>query len=83
MPGLCPVCNGFYSVELVCRHCGRQAEDLGKYTDMLGPYSPYRDIEDMRMTNDASEPTEHACIHLCQCPTCQETFLVGFNEWQE
>jgi len=82
MSGLCPVCNGFYSVELICRNCGQKAQDLGKFTDMLGPYSPYRDIEDMKMIDDASEPTEHSCIHLCECLTCHESFLVGFNEWQ-
>jgi hypothetical protein len=82
MSGLCPICNSFCTVELICRHCGHQAQDLGRFTDMLGPYSPYRDIEDLEMTHADAASTDSACIHVCECPTCRESFLVGFNEWQ-
>ena len=54
----CPVCNGFYNLELACP-CGSALEDMGRLADFIGPYSPYQDLV-----------TASDCVHLYYCPAC-------------
>lgn len=53
--------------------------DEGKLSDFFDDYSPYMEIELMRLEDGF--PTnfkEGQCVHLLQCPECgrQETFTI-------
>jgi hypothetical protein len=68
----CPVCNGLQSLIAECPQCQSLAADYGRWSDYLGPYSPYRSIdeEDTQVTNG----THHICVHVLSCPSCTYTF---------
>jgi len=73
---VCPVCNGLQSVHAVCPACQLQLDDMGKLSDYYGPYSPYRPIDDLKLTNGMFDYAGRRCIHLAICPACrQETFI--------
>lgn len=82
MTSLCPVCNGLESINKACPQCRATSEDLGRMSDWFGPYSPYREIDDLKMTNGCLDRTHHTCIHMCQCTVCGLNFLCGIEEWQ-
>lgn len=82
MSTLCPVCNGLYMTQVDCPECAGPAEDLGRYSDMFGPYAPYRDIDELKMVD--GDPGDHAqrrCLHLHRCISCHRSFLVSVDEW--
>jgi hypothetical protein len=79
----CAVCNGMESVRAKCPKCKSPVTDHGRFNDFLGPYAPYRDIEDISMTNGFFDVRNHECIHVLSCPNCRKTFTLGFPEWEQ
>jgi hypothetical protein len=77
---ICPVCNGFDLLEAACPDCGGVAEDCGRLGDYYGPYSPYRPIDDIRMTNGYPDVRERECLHAAHCTRCGQTFVSGVSE---
>jgi hypothetical protein len=77
----CPVCNGLHRLSAECSVCHANALDFGRFNDYLGPYSPYRAIEDISMTNGYPDVAEHSCMHLVSCPVCNHSFVVEIKEW--
>jgi hypothetical protein len=77
----CPVCNGLQSLSTKCSECQTSSLDFGRFNDYLGPYSPYRPIEDISMTNGFPDIEEHSCMHMMCCPNCNSSFIVGVKEW--
>lgn len=73
---ICPVCNGLRSLDAVCPGCASAAEDEGRYNDFLGPYSPYRPIDDVSRTNGVPDLALGACLHLACCRNCAGVFGV-------
>lgn len=77
---ICPVCNGLEQLVSVCPQCGGTTEDQGKESDYYGPYSPYRPIDDMKLTNGYYDLAQHQCMHAVYCPACGTTAIQSVNE---
>ncbi len=80
---LCPLCNGMKQLDIKCLQCHTEVTDCGRYDEYLGPYSPYRQIDDMKLTNGFNDLKNHQCIHVGYCAHCHLTFNVSVNEWRE
>jgi hypothetical protein len=76
----CPVCNGLEALSWACPSCQHTAIDYGRWNDYLGPYSPYRNIDEMSMTNGYPDLQNHTCVHVMSCPQCSKTFNVQIAE---
>ncbi|SEN50498.1 hypothetical protein [Lihuaxuella thermophila] len=66
----CPVCNSFSDFLSGCPDCGNLLEDHGRLPDFYADYSPYRPIEDLKMTDGLPDAATHRCPHLVYCPEC-------------
>ena len=77
---ICPVCNGLAPMEAACPRCSAQAEDAGRLGDYYGPYSPYRPIDDIRMSNGYPDVDDRVCPHTAYCAACRETFVAWIQE---
>jgi hypothetical protein len=71
---VCPVCNGFSALRAVCPICGTSLRDAGRVMDLYGNYSPYRPIDDLKMTDGMIDLSTHDCPHQVWCQKC------GFSE---
>lgn len=71
----CPVCEGLTRLSKDCPSCGASMEDRGSIENYWDPYGPYQ--EEMASDDSARDP--HLCVHLLQCPNCDEniTYTVG------
>jgi len=76
----CEVCNGMTTLTASCPRCRRQAVDYGRYNDFLGPYAPYRAIDDISLTNGFLDVSRHECVHMLSCSACNYTFPLSVNE---
>ncbi len=77
----CPVCNGFAPLEeKICPECGGHLADQGRFTDLLSDYSPYRDIDDMKMTDGYQDLGKHLCPHILFCTSCQFSNITMVKE---
>jgi hypothetical protein len=54
--------------------------DLGRYFDALGPYSPYRPIDHMKMTDGWFDFVTHLCPHRIFCSCCHRTDVLMVEE---
>jgi hypothetical protein len=79
----CPVCNGMQPLHYSCPKCKKETEDCGRFGDYMGPYSPYRPIDDIKLTNGFFDLQNHECIHVAFCSTCDHVFKVSVDEWKE
>lgn len=77
---ICPICNGLTNLDKVCEKCGSLMEDHGRYEQLFDPYSPYREIDHIRMTNGFMDVAQHQCIHIAQCPQCSHQQLFFIQE---
>lgn len=69
--GICPLCNGFDTIESSCPICGNDLEDSGKVMDYYDDYSPYMPIDQMKLENGyPSDYKNEQCSHLFKCPKC-------------
>ncbi|MFC7439714.1 hypothetical protein [Laceyella putida] len=66
----CPVCNGFSAFQASCPSCGRPLEDAGRYMDLFENYSPYRPIDDLKLTDGLIDASTHQCPHYATCGHC-------------
>ncbi|WP_421617498.1 hypothetical protein ACAF76_003790 [Brevibacillus sp. TJ4] len=80
MNDICPVCNGFSSLRAACTTCSGPLEDGGRLYDYYGDYSPYREIDDAKLTNGYPDLRLHQCLHLCWCPACESEQIVTVRE---
>jgi hypothetical protein len=70
---ICPLCNGLRNVAVYCSHCQKQMEDKGKVTDYFDDYSPYMDIDMMKLVDGYPKTLiRHECVHLFYCPHCRQ-----------
>lgn len=77
----CPVCNGLEPLQATCLKCSRAAEDIGRLTDLTGPYAPYEPIESMEETFGRMGTVPGSCLHVAACSGCGQTFEVTVPEW--
>lgn len=80
MPFQCPVCNGLEPLRFPCPRCGTITRDMGRISDYYAPYSPYREIDDLKRTNGAPDLRLHQCIHAACCPECDDWYRVPLGE---
>ncbi|CAM3425948.1 hypothetical protein MALU111345_04260 [Marinicrinis lubricantis] len=81
MSFVCPVCNGFRDLDFTCPSCQQKTEDFGRFHDFYGPYSPYRPIDEYKLTNGiAGDAEHHRCIHIAFCPVCKGTYHAAVDE---
>ncbi|WP_281883566.1 hypothetical protein [Paenibacillus sp. YYML68] len=79
-PTLCSVCNGMESVSASCPSCQGSALDQGKLSDYYGPYSPYRSMDDLKLTNGYADMEQQQCVHYGYCPQCDTAFPFAVQE---
>ncbi|MEH7112559.1 hypothetical protein V7124_09305 [Neobacillus niacini] len=78
---ICPICNGLREVFFLCTHCGVQMQDSGRLMDFYDDYSPYMEIDLMKMED--GYPDTHSgkkCPHLFTCPSCQKDEVIFIKE---
>lgn len=63
MTEICPLCNGLYNITVTCPSCGESLENAGTLQEMLGPYSPHEE------NNELHEAM--GCVHQMYCPACR------------
>ena len=77
----CPVCNGFSALEdHRCPGCGHVLEDNGRFTDLFSDYSPYREIDDLKMTDGLTDLKTRQCPHALTCPACVHSKVLMVDE---
>lgn len=76
MSYICPVCNGLQELDIECPVCSQQMNDCGKWSDYLGPYSPYREIDDISMSDGTLGSKNNQCLHLVNCADCHQNFTI-------
>jgi len=78
---ICPICNGLREVDLQCTQCGKQMVDSGRLMDFYDDYSPYMEIDLMKMEDGYSDTNSgQKCPHLYTCPTCQKDEVIFIKE---
>jgi hypothetical protein len=81
MSYMCPVCNGLQALQASCAKCGSASEDAGRLNDYLGPYAPYRPIEEVSLANGYPDLSRHVCVHVTHCPACGADEHLFVTEW--
>ncbi|WP_026574433.1 hypothetical protein [Bacillus sp. UNC438CL73TsuS30] len=78
---VCPVCNGLREVYLLCTNCGVPMLESGRLMDFYDDYSPYMEIDLMKMEDGYPETySENKCPHLYRCPSCLADTVVFIKE---
>jgi len=83
MNWICPICNGLAASVTQCPACGQLLDDEGRISDFTGDYSPYRPIEDLKLSNGYYDARDHLCLHFQVCNHCKKRFIVPFHEKSE
>jgi len=83
MSYMCPVCNGITNLNMLCPVCYQQLADCGRIDQIWEPYSPYREIDDIKLTNGYHDFVNHQCVHLASCPNCGKEQIIFINEKSE
>jgi hypothetical protein len=81
MSFMCPICNGLQSIAYPCPQCRTIMDDEGRIDDYLGPYSPYRSIDDLKLTNGFIDLSTRQCVHTLSCPRCGKQQTRSVQEW--
>jgi hypothetical protein len=83
MTYLCPICNGLAEMNHQCPKCGKKMEDHGRFDSFLLDYSPYREIDHLKTTNNFMDLATRQCVHVVYCPYCRMDENVSVSEWTE
>lgn len=70
------------TLTMLCPICNNAAEDRGRFNDYIGPYSPYREIDELSLTNGFTDLAQHTCIHIMKCENCNHQFQMSVQESQ-
>ncbi len=78
---VCPVCNGLRELNFICSNCGNQMTESGRLMDYYDDYSPYMEIDLMKMEDGYKDTkSEHKCPHLYFCTNCQKDEVLFIKE---
>lgn len=78
---ICPVCNGLREVYLICTNCGDHMIESGRLMDFYDNYSPYMEIDLMKMEDGYLETKSgHQCPHVYRCPICHKEEVIFIKE---
>ncbi len=80
---ICSVCNGLTTLHAACSNCNHPLDDYGRIDDLWGAYSPYQELEDLKMTNGFEDSRKHQCVHIATCPICGKVHYISIDEQQE
>ncbi|MDF2716454.1 MAG: hypothetical protein K0R28_3379 [Paenibacillus sp.] len=80
MSYICLYCNGMLALNLLCPQCDGPLSDGGRLDDYSGPYSPYRQIDDLKLTNGYPDLAGHLCIHQTYCGKCGNSAIMALEE---
>lgn len=81
---MCPICNGFEQLNVPCPQCQNEMEDRGRFTDFLLDYSPYRPIDEMKLTDGFPHDNRlDQCVHVFYCSVCHTDTHATIDEWAE
>ena len=76
---VCPVCNGFQTLNSECPKCTSMMTDRGRLMDFFDDYSAYMPIDQMKLEDGYKKDfiTEQ-CPHFVKCEQCgyEETFFI-------
>ncbi|WP_147533100.1 hypothetical protein [Bacillus marasmi] len=79
--GICPNCNGLYQVMFQCPSCGVEMEDNGKIMDFYDDYSPYMEVDDLKLEDGYPNTlSKQQCPHLMSCVNCGRNEVVFIQE---
>lgn len=79
--GICPLCNGLRSIKVNCKRCNSQMIDRGKIMDYYDDYSPYMDIDTMKMEDGYPDTfKKQKCPHLYYCSHCLNVEVILVKE---
>lgn len=81
MSSICPVCNALENWNVACPQCGSPLSDQGRILDCYGPYSAYRPIDDLKLTNGLNDLTTSLCYHVGNCRVCNKNYEAPIQEW--
>ena len=66
---------------LLCTHCGEQMVDSGRLIDFFDDYSPYMEIDLMKMEDGFPDSNSgQKCPHLYTCPSCHNDDVIFIKE---
>ena len=78
---ICPLCNGLREMYLLCTNCGEQMLDSGRLIDFFDDYSPYMEIDLMKMEDGIPDTNSgQKCPHLYTCPSCHNDDVIIIKE---
>jgi hypothetical protein len=67
----CGLCNGIMELTISCPECGTKMDDEGRVYDYYDDYSPYMEIEWMKLVDgDPKSSQKRECQHLYKCNHC-------------
>ena len=75
----CPICNGSSQLAYNCPDCGARMIDYGGLESYSDPYGPYEE-QGVETTPDQAVSGDGQCIHLLQCPQCNESVTYPVDE---
>lgn len=81
MSSYCPVCNGMETIREACPSCMEALTDCGRIDDYTGPYAPYRNIDELKLTNGYDDLGSYSCVHLLYCSKCRSSSTLSVSEW--
>ncbi|MGE6260435.1 hypothetical protein ACQKCU_21550 [Heyndrickxia sporothermodurans] len=65
---------------LECPSCNGTMTDLGRIYDYYGDYSPYMDIDLMKLVDgDPNSSLKNECVHLFQCSRCRADIQLNID----
>jgi len=74
MTEICPVCNGLKQMIAQCSSCKQLVADMGRIVDYADPYSPYRDMDDHSLYEQAAYVDSiSGCLHWTYCRGCSRS----------
>lgn len=80
MNRICPLCNGLLSYTKACPDCQQIMDDTGKLENYFGPYSPYEEMDSLRLINGYPDLASNQCLHVFSCSHCRKHYVVALNE---
>ncbi|MFC0189858.1 hypothetical protein ACFFJY_16240 [Fictibacillus aquaticus] len=79
---VCPLCNLLHTAAIRCPECGSETEDKGKVSDFYDDYSPYMEIDGLKLEDGfPADERDRQCPHIFYCHSCQQEVLFFINEW--
>jgi len=67
---VCPICNGLFQANKVCKTCQQQMDEIGRMEDFMDLYNPYMWKGSFTIDNKELLIGDNLCVHLYYCELC-------------